>query len=316
MGRAVVIGANGQDGAFLVGHLCRRGYTVLGLGRQETFRHARPAGGFSYAGLDLRDDGELSRIIADQAPDLVFHVAALHGAAGTQYEPVFRDMQAVNTGSVHVVLEQARLRTPNLRLVYASSLKAFGDQPSALIDETSPRVSSCLYSITKNASHDLIGYYRHRHGVKASVLLLFNHESPLRPDGFFMPRIIDLLARALAGDSTGGEVHTLDFNCDWGDAVEFMDIAVDVAERVPGDDFVLASGKTWYARDFVAELFAHYRLDWREYVRERVATDTARGKGYQASVEKLRSRLGRVPQRDVFAIAQSMLAARNGKYSA
>ena len=113
-------------------------------------------------------------------PDVIFHFAAIHGAAGFNYEAVWPELHQVNTLSVHAVLDYIRAERRGCGLVYASSAKVFGTPPPSRIDESTPRLSTDLYSITKNAAHALIDYYRARHDVRASVLYLFNHESPRR----------------------------------------------------------------------------------------------------------------------------------------
>jgi hypothetical protein len=41
--------------------------------------------------------------------------------------------------------------------------------------------------------------------------------------------------------------------------------AQDLAEQAPNQDFVLASGKIWHARDAVEALFRRYGLDYRNH---------------------------------------------------
>lgn len=309
MNRVVVIGANGQDGAYLVEHLSRRGHDIVALGRQDDFRHPRPGARFSYRGIDVSDHRALGQVLDEVQPDIIFHVAARHAAAGGFYEPIFAEMLAVNTGSLHTALEHARLRGGQAcRVVYASSMKVFGPIIGQ-VDETTPRVSTCLYSITKNASQDLIIQYRQRHGVAASALLLFNHESPLRPPDFFMSRLVGALARALAGETAPTQLHTLDFHCDWGAADEFMDIAIDIAEKAPCEDFVLASGHTWYGRDFATQFFAAHGLDHATHIQERVGQQNALASSFQVRLDKLERLIGRRPRLDGLAIANTMLAA-------
>ena len=99
-------------------------------------------------------------------------MAAIHGSAGYAYEASWREALAVNVGSVHACLEHMRRRCPAARLFYPSSLKVFGDPPPSEIDEETPRIGSCLYSITKNAATDLIHQYRADMGLGMCRILL------------------------------------------------------------------------------------------------------------------------------------------------
>jgi GDPmannose 4,6-dehydratase len=304
MTRALVLGANGQDGSYLCEILSVRGYDVIGSGRRATARWPVAADNYRYQGCDLADTTALAALLKAVAPDFVFHFAAVHGAQGFDYESVWREAHCVNTLSVHAILEYVRKDRPGCALIYASSAKAFGDPLPAEIDESTPRRSSCIYSITKNAAHALIDYYRARHGVKASVLYLFNHESPRRGPDYFIPRI----ARALEKARTQGgksEIHSLDFACDWGDAREYMEITADIAERGLGQDYVLATGRTWTGREMVGALFARHGLNHADFLVEKAAPATPRS--YRASNGRLRQRLGRAPTRDILDVFDDFL---------
>ncbi len=257
MPRSLVLGVNGQDGSYLAETLLARGHEVVGVGRGRESAYARPAPAFRYISADLRDTEAFARLVAEIAPDQAFHVAAIHGASGFAYEALWRDMMAVNVMALQVLLEHARVAAPNMRIVYAGSSKIFPPPLSGVIDEESPVRATCLYGIGKLAARDLMTYYRVKHGIRSTNLILFNHESPRRPPEYLLPT----LARAVAAAKRDPEHHTmiktLDFWIDWGAADEFMEIAADIAEKTDEPEFVLASGKTWHGREAAKHLFAH-----------------------------------------------------------
>src|SRR5579862_9279192 len=188
MTSALVLGVNGQDGSYIADVLLERGYIVSGVGLQEVSRWVDPTR-FSYVQLDAADADGLGTLLARTMPDQIYHMAAVHGSAGHPYEDGWRQALALNVGSVHTCLEHMRHHSPATRLFYPSSLKVFGNPPPAEIDEATPHVASCLYSITKNAATELIHHYRARHGSWACVGYYFNHDSPRRPDSYFLPRL-------------------------------------------------------------------------------------------------------------------------------
>jgi len=304
--RALVLGSNGQDGSFLVEHLLRRGYQVTGVSRQERPRYN--AGRFSYVALDLRRADALRDLLDQRRPHLIFHVAAVHGEAGTRYEAIWQDMLAVNVGATHVCLEYLRTCCPQGGLLYAGSGKIFGPDYPRRMTERSRTRSSCLYTVAKNASRELIACYRRDHAIRASVLHLFNHESERRGPNFFMPTLAGALDRALAGGNSRIEIDTLQFYCDWGSAEEYMDIATDVAERALGNDVIVATGRTWLAADLARELFARHGLDYRCHLAER-GVRREHLQPFRVSVNKLRALIGRVPTLGAVDVCEKMLAA-------
>lgn len=303
MPTALVLGVNGQDGSLLAETLLKRGYQVTGAARDTASRHVAPAPGFTYERLDLQDLAALGRLLEERSPDMVFHAAAVHGPAGFAYEPVWAAMAAVNTVSLHAVLEHARTRNPAMRVIYANSAKIFPGPLAGRIDETTPYRATCLYSIGKIASLELIRHYRTRHGIAAGNLILFNHESRRRPATYFLPRIAEALDRALVDPAFRLEVETLDFHGDWSCASELMDIAVDIAEKAPDEDFVMASGTTWTGRAAVETVFARHGLDWSRHIAVRQAPRDP-GPAFTVALDRLEAKTSRRPTKHISDIVE------------
>ena len=76
------------------------------------------------------------------------------------------------------------------------------------------------------------------------------------------------MANALQSSHYTTDVYTLNFHCDWSDTTEFMDIAILVSDGDLHEDFIFASGKTIYARDFVKSLFLEFGLDYKNHLKE------------------------------------------------
>jgi GDPmannose 4,6-dehydratase len=303
---ALVLGGNGQDGSLITQRLLRSGlYRVVAIGRQPQPRYAFDPDRYRYLSVDLAaDPASLADVLRDTEPARIFHLAAVHGSAtNATYEPVFADMLAVNVRSVHSILEHMRTRNPGARLVYASSAKVFGNPLPRFINEHTLRRSSCLYAVTKNAAGDLIEYYRGRHGTAASQAFLFNHDSDRRSAEYFIPKLVNCLREAIAGRSTRTEFSTLNFYCDWGSADEYMGILVELADKFAGEDFLVASGRTVYARNLVDQVFRKHGLSWQDHVTEQSSRE---GPFYEADIAKARS-AGLAPLVAVDALIEQLI---------
>jgi len=264
---SLVLGVNGQDGSYLAESLIARGRRVTGVGRQEFSRYIKESEYFSYRKLDITNTQELVSFLDEASPTKIYHLAAVHGAAGFKYEDKWIDTHIVTTLSVHAVLEYLKVKGAG-SLVYASSSKVFGESLPHIVSEDTDRVSSCIYSIAKNSATDLIHYYRAKYGVCASVLWTFNHESSRRGIEYFIPKIVNCLASALQNSGHTTEVYTLNFHCDWSDAAELMDLAILVSDGDFHEDFIFASGEAIYARDLVKSLFLEFGLDYMNHLKE------------------------------------------------
>jgi GDPmannose 4,6-dehydratase len=308
MPRSLVLGVNGQDGSYLAENLLARGHEVVGVGRAPDSAYARPELAFRYISGDLRDTETVARVVAEAAPDLAFHVAAIHGASGFAYETLWRDMMAVNVMALQVLVEHARVSAPNMRIVYAGSSKIFPPPLSGVIDEECPVRATCLYGIGKLAARDLMTYYRAEHGIRSTNLILFNHESPRRPPDYLLPTLARAIAAAKGDPEHRTTIRTLDFRLDWGAADEFMEIAADIAEKTDEPEFVLASGTTWHGREAAKHLFAMYGLDSERRLIETLPPGDP-GPEFRVSLDRLERAIGRKPQRDIGRIVNEMIAA-------
>lgn len=303
---SLVLGVNGQDGSYVAESLLRRGHKVVGVGRDVASRYVSGVPNFRYVNLDLRDSNALTSLVEEVMPDFAFHFAAVHGAAGFQYEPVVGDMFATNVVALHVLLEFARVSKPSTRIVYAGSSKIFPAPLEGVISENSPARSTCLYSIGKMAARDLIFQYRKQHNVMATNLILFNHESPRRPPQFLLPILAQGIIDSLKDSKHAFKVQTLDFWIDWAAADELADIAVDIAEKSHAVEFVLASGVTHHAREVVSTLFRAYGLQSELCIVEALERRDP-GPHFQVSLKLLENEIERVPVKSVADIVHDML---------
>jgi len=301
-----VLGVNGQDGSYLAETLLARNHEVIGVGRRAKSRYVVPSARFRYVQLDVGDAEGLVGLLNAIQFDYAFHFAVVHGASGFSFEPVWRDMMNVNVLALHALLEHARAKAPNLRIVYAGSCKIFPPPLTGTLDEMTPAKATCLYSIGKIAARDLIFEYSGKHGVRATNLILFHHESPRRQPDFCSRRLLMPSPRQGQNPSHHTRVRTLDFWIDWGAADEFMEIVADIAERTTEAELALASGRTWYARHAVEHLFRQYGLDASRHITE-VDNGVASKTPFDVRLDRLERAVGRKPRKQIDEIADWIL---------
>jgi GDPmannose 4,6-dehydratase len=306
--KALVLGANGQDGSYLLEHLLFSGWTVVGVGRQARSLWVVPNERYTYVELDIQNHGALLDFVATLSPDYIFHAAAVHGMAGFSYENVWDSVLAVNTQSVFAILEYLR-RKPDCGFCYISSAKVFGDIAGLTVSELSKRQSDCIYSISKNAAYDLIKYYRIRHSVRAVVAWTFNHDSPRRGDDFFIPRVVRTLAQSVLNPSHFESFERLRFWGNWGSASEYMHILVCLANMNVFDDFVFAAPETVWAESFVADLFKSKNLNWKDHIHLLSQPELEISLSLTADMSKLFRASGLKTVKNCYDVADEMLQA-------
>lgn len=308
---AVILGVNGQDGSYAAEYFLSKGYYVVGVGRQLRSKWLTKSEFFRYEKVDLTDFLSVEIMLKDIRPRIIINAAAIHGAATFAYEEVWAEAHLVNTGLTNGILEYIRRDCLDCFYLFLSSSKVFGMDADATITESSARVGSCIYSITKNAATDLVDYYRKNHGLKASVVWTFNHESPRRGGDYFISKIVATLEKSLLDSNFKSEIYTLDFWCDWGDAEEYMSICGDIAIRGISQNFVLATGTTLWARDFVEKLFSLYSLNYTDHFLE-LNTQSNKNIPWIVDLSGLERVVGIRPCRSIYDACDSILKSKRG----
>lgn len=111
-----------------------------------------------------------------------------------------------------------------------------------------------------------VANYREGYGLHCASGILFNHESPLRPERFVVQKSV-LAARRIAGGSREKlELGELSVVRDWGWAPEYVDAMWRMLQQPRAEDFVVASGSSCALQTVVAEIFSQCGLDWRQHV--------------------------------------------------
>jgi GDPmannose 4,6-dehydratase len=107
--------------------------------------------------------------------------------------------------------------------------------------------------------------YREAYKIFACSGILFNHESPLRPERFVTQKIVKSACRIAQGQQKKLQLGNIDIQRDWGWAPEYVEAMYLMLQQDTPEDFVIATGETRKLRDFVAVAFKAVGLDWQKY---------------------------------------------------
>jgi len=125
---------------------------------------------------ELTDLDALRRILDEHEVRTVFHLAAQ-----TQVGPANRapfETWESNVRASYTVLEAARLRGEDIRVVVASSDKAYGSHSSLPYREDSPLQPSYPYDVSKAATDMMARAYASTFGMRVAVTRLANVYGP------------------------------------------------------------------------------------------------------------------------------------------
>ncbi|RCH54326.1 GDP-mannose 4,6-dehydratase [Mucilaginibacter hurinus] len=260
---ALITGITGQDGAYLSQLLLRKGYKVVGLVR--SYSHVN-IWGLEYLGLqkdveivecDLSDLSQVMSIIAEYRPDEIYNLAAQSSVSLSFKQPI--GTIHFNIVSVLNILEAIRMLNSACKFYQASSSEIFGEAMLPLtegsyINPISP------YSISKASAHWITKNYRESYGIFSCSGLLFNHESYLRSDNFFVKKVILQAIEISEGRADTLEVGNVDIKRDFGWAPRYVEAMYLMLQQDVPDDFVICSGQSVSLRSVIDYVFNYFNL--------------------------------------------------------
>lgn len=268
--RALICGVSGQDGAYLAQLLLKKGYEVWGSSRHA---HISPFSGLHLLGIadqvktlsiSLTDFRSVLQGISKVHPDEVYNLAG-QSSVGLSFDQPVETSGSIANGVLNL-LEAIRFIDPSIRFYNAGSSECFGDTVGEWADENTPFRPKSPYAIAKAAATWQVALYREAYGLFACTGILFNHESPLRPEGFVTKKIIAAACRISRGSNENLQLGNIDIRRDWGWAPEYVDAMWRMLNFDEAQDFVISTGVTQSLQDFLEVAFQSLNLDWRNHV--------------------------------------------------
>ena len=109
--------------------------------------------------------------------------------------------------------------------------------------------------------------YREAYGLFACNGILFNHESPLRPERFVTRKICAAVARIQLGLQKELVLGNIEVERDWGFAGDYVEAMYLMLQQEEARDYIVATGETHSLREFIEVAFACAGLNSRDWVR-------------------------------------------------
>jgi GDPmannose 4,6-dehydratase len=287
---ALITGITGQDGAYLAEFLLSKGYMVHGVKRRassfntDRIDHLYQDPHESDVRLrlhygDLTDSTNLIRIIQEVQPDEVYNLAAQsHVAVSFETPEYTANSDAVGTLRL---LEAIRILglEKKTRFYQASTSEMFGKVQETPQRETTPFYPRSPYGAAKVYGYWITVNYREAYGMYACNGILFNHESPLRGETFVSRKITRALTRIKVGLQSSLHLGNLGSRRDWGHARDYVRAQWLMLQQEIPDDFVIATGKQYSVREFVATAAVQLgmNIEWRGQGVDEVGIDTTSG---------------------------------------
>jgi GDP-4-dehydro-6-deoxy-D-mannose reductase len=182
--KALVIGAAGFVGRYLISRLKADGFTVAATKLTSTSAARMSTEDIPVFDLDISDADATRTLFAEIKPACVFHLAAQSSVALSWKEPALT--VDINVKGAVNVLEAVRAMTEPARVLLIGSSEEYGAvSPAQLpVNEETPLRPGNIYAATKTAQ-DMIGaIYAEAYGMDVLMVRAFNHIGPGQSPAF------------------------------------------------------------------------------------------------------------------------------------
>lgn len=245
--RALVTGAAGFTGKYLVDELSSAGYDIFGTG------HTSDPENRSLIRLDLCDRTAVKHLVQDVKPDVVVHLAGIsfvaEGNTSRIYETNF-------LGSFHLLEALESINSHALRSVLlCSTANVYGNNPKETLDEDVIPEPINEYAVSKYAMEKMAKLWMNR--LPIFIVRPFNYTGVGQSQKFLIPKIINHFKEK----KTAIELGNLDVWREFGDVRSVVRAYRQLVDLSPvGHTFNICTGLSYSLREVITmceELTGH-----------------------------------------------------------
>ena len=236
--RALIIGANGQDGFYLNQLLKQKGIEVKGISKSGDFLRT-----------DITNFIQLRDVLKEWQPNYIFHLAA---NSTTSHQALFDNHDAITTGTINL-LESVKEVSPLSKIFLSGSGLQFVNH-NIPIKETDSFDATSAYAVARIHSVYAARYYRTL-GLSIYVGYFFNHESPRRTERHVSKMIAEAVKRISIGSLEKIAIGDLSVKKEWTFAGDIIEGVLQLMDQDIIFESVIGSGLGYSIQDYINECF-------------------------------------------------------------
>ncbi|HLY72386.1 MAG TPA: GDP-mannose 4,6-dehydratase [Puia sp.] len=251
--KAIIFGANGQDGYYLTRLLQQKGIVVIGVSRKSDLQTT-----------DITSYRDVADLIEKNQPEYIFHLAA---NSTTRHEALFENHSVICTGTLNI-LEAVRVHAPHTKVFISGSGLQFVNN-NLPIKETDAFEARDAYSVSRIHSVFAARYFRGL-GIPVYVGYFFNHDSPKRTERHIAKKISEAAKRIAEGSAEKLEIGDMSVIKEWtfaGDVVRGIWTLVNQDEIREAN---IGSGIGYSIEDWLDLCFGIINKNWKDFVNPKI----------------------------------------------
>lgn len=257
----LIIGVTGQDGSLLSEFLIKKKNKVIGTTTSNRLSNLKKLN-ISKKIILIRKKNYnqlfFENILKKYAVDQIYYFTGQSSVSKSE-KLNFTTLNSNINPLIDLLEALRRTNSQKIKLLNAVSSEMFGNTKKKINEITKLNPSS-FYGLAKCINFEMSKSYRSQFGLNIVNLILFNHESFLRPEHFILKKLVNGIKSIKSKKTKKIELGNINIKRDWGWAPEYIKFMYKIANSNYSDDFVIATGKTIKLSKIIKKLFKKNNL--------------------------------------------------------
>ena len=310
--KALIFGITEQDGSYMAKLLIEKNYSVYGICRKKNYKNLKALNLLTKVNLYILP--KLNELKIYQLLKKNFNEIYFLGGQSSVIDSFLKRVETYESqiSPLKVILDYiVQQKGAKSKFLYAGSSEIYGNANyNKKLTEDDKKKPVSPYGLSKLIGYEIIKSYRTMFNIPVCTAILFNHESPLRPEKFVFKKIINSVEKVRKNNKARLRMGNIEVKRDWGWGPEYMTGCHKILNSKKIDDYIIATGKTIALKKIIEEFFKKYDLNWKKYtIIEKQKYRKFEIKENYSSIKKLKKNINWFPKNDYMSVIKKLSKA-------
>ena len=310
--KALIFGITEQDGSYMAKLLIEKNYSVYGICRKKNYKNLKALNLLTKVNLYILP--KLNELKIYQLLKKNFNEIYFLGGQSSVIDSFLKRVETYESqiSPLKVILDYiVQQKGAKSKFLYAGSSEIYGNANyNKKLTEDDKKKPVSPYGLSKLIGYEIIKSYRTMFNIPVCTAILFNHESPLRPEKFVFKKIINSVEKVRKNNKARLRMGNIEVKRDWGWGPEYMTGCHKILNSKKIDDYIIATGKTIALKKIIEECFKKYDLNWKKYtIIEKHKYRKFEIKENYSSIKKLKKNINWFPKNDYMSVIKKLSKA-------
>lgn len=307
--KALIFGITEQDGSYMAKLLIEKNYSVYGICRKKNYKNLKALNLLTKVNLYILP--KLNELKIYQLLKKNFNEIYFLGGQSSVIDSFLKRVETYESqiSPLKVILDYiVQQKGAKSKFLYAGSSEIYGNANyNKKLTEDDKKKPVSPYGLSKLIGYEIIKSYRTMFNIPVCTAILFNHESPLRPEKFVFNKIINSVEKVRKNNKARLRMGNIEVKRDWGWGPEYMTGCHKILNSKKIDDYIIATGKTIALKKIIEECFKKYDLNWKKYtIIEKQKYRKFEIKENYSSIKKLKKNINWFPKNDYMSVIKKL----------